>query len=343
MIKFTQREGMRLECGSVFPSRLPPVSSIVTGSKPESGLSFLNDQNVVNQLLELGIQDILYEPFHPVLFENSLHRLLALAETSAIENSSSRYIRNSVNEGSIYHLKTSLSQGNGIGSMVSLIDILELSPLSDNGKYYTVDKELLDLLVENNRFSRKMLEDLHFAVDFLNSGLKCQLCPLQELLEKCEERITSISSVLQKKSLATRLSLQIACQDQVLLDEGKFLLAFEELLVNAIKYSIQNSYIEVNASVVAEQLCIKVINFVGEQENTIPDTLKYLILEPFFRIQPPVEDFSEIEKFSLGLGLTVVKYVMEKHKGRFSIHSPAQQTEKNKSVVCEIYLPIVQQ
>ncbi|MEM7179932.1 MAG: ATP-binding protein [Spirochaetota bacterium] len=297
----------------------------------------------VQKLIEFGIVDILYEPLHPQLFKNVLNRLLeAAAYRPETRDTASRLVRDSIHKDSVYHLKTSLSQGNGMGSMVSLIDILEMSPLTDEGDY-KVDRELVELLVENNKFSRKVLEDLHFTVDFINEELRYRLYSAEYILQKCQEKISSLSAIFQQKGLASEEDWRVDGREQISLDEEKFLLIFEELLINALKYSLRGSCITISAAITQDNLYLKVKNLLADTEMGIPNELSQVVLEPFFRIPPPVEDVWQIERFSLGLGLTAVKHVVEKHKGRLSISSPEQQTGENKSVVCEIYIPIVQQ
>ena len=52
----------------------------------------------------------------------------------------------------------------------------------------------------------------------------------------------------------------------------------------------------------------------------IPEKYEKLVLEPFFRLLPPDESIGEVEKFSLGLGLTVVDNITRKHGGMFVIN-----------------------
>lgn len=70
-------------------------------------------------------------------------------------------------------------------------------------------------------------------------------------------------------------------------------------------------------------------------------SLKKLI-EPFFRIHPPVESFYSKEKFSLGLGLTMVDFILHRHNGMFFIRNAIDHTTEVKAdcIIAEVFLPI---
>ena len=76
----------------------------------------------------------------------------------------------------------------------------------------------------------------------------------------------------------------------------------------------------------------------------VPKEYEKLVLEPFYRIHPPDESISKIEKIGFGLGLAVVDYVAKKHGGIFIIHDVRDMTtEKERMcVLSEFLLPIWQ-
>ncbi|HNC00788.1 MAG TPA: ATP-binding protein, partial [Leptospiraceae bacterium] len=124
-----------------------------------------------------------------------------------------------------------------------------------------------------------------------------------------------------------------------------FLLVFpkKELLINSYKYSTPSSRVDIFAHVAGSYFCITFKNEIDEKSyGGIPPEKEKLVLEPFFRLHPPVEDILEVEKFSLGLGLTVVDFIVNKHNGMFFIHNAIDHTGKRKTncVLAEVFLPI---
>ena len=136
-------------------------------------------------------------------------------------------------------------------------------------------------------------------------------------------------------------SIHSNCKIEI--DLEKMRLVFEELLINAYKYSVRSSRIDIFAHVTGTYFCITFKNEIDEfSYGGIPPEKEKLVLEPFFRIHPPVEDILAVEKFSLGLGLTVVDFIINKHNGMFFIHNAVDHTGKRRTncVLAEIFLPI---
>ena len=132
-------------------------------------------------------------------------------------------------------------------------------------------------------------------------------------------------------------------QHTICVDLEKIYLAIEEILINAYKYSTNKSQINIFANVSKGYFCISVKNEVPKEPyGGIPQDMEKLVIEPFFRLHPPVEDVISIEKFGLGLGLTVVDYLVRKHNGLFFIHNAIDHTGNRVSncVLSEIFLPM---
>ncbi|HMV44733.1 MAG TPA: ATP-binding protein, partial [Leptospiraceae bacterium] len=130
---------------------------------------------------------------------------------------------------------------------------------------------------------------------------------------------------------------------QIEIDIEKIKLVLEELLINAYKYSVSSSRIDIFAHITGTYFCITFKNEIDENSyGGIPPEKEKLVLEPFFRIHPPVEDILAVEKFSLGLGLTVVDFIINKHNGMFFIHNAVDHTGKKRTncVLAEVFLPI---
>jgi two-component system phosphate regulon sensor histidine kinase PhoR len=85
------------------------------------------------------------------------------------------------------------------------------------------------------------------------------------------------------------------------------------LLSNAIKYSSVNSKTVVQTLLTGEFFGIKVQD---EGKGITEDKLNN-IFEPFFRIKEEASSLVE----GTGLGLTIVKHIMDAHKGKIEVNS----------------------
>lgn len=123
-------------------------------------------------------------------------------------------------------------------------------------------------------------------------------------------------------------SFEYACPDRslrVLVDDRKMTCVLENLLNNAVNFSAEGSRIEVSCNKTPEGACISVqdqgIGMTPEQSEQVFDR--------FYRA-----DASNTAKKGLGLGLAMVKSIMEAHQGQIQIHS-----EKDRGTKITLTLP----
>jgi two-component system sensor histidine kinase VanS len=116
---------------------------------------------------------------------------------------------------------------------------------------------------------------------------------------------------------------------------------FENLFLNAIKYGSENSSIEVHVSRVRRPAQHKgdpipqVLIEISNSGPTIDDTELKRIFERFYRGTNLVSSSaSSITPSGMGLGLHVVKTIIEAHHGEISVHSLKGRT------TFKIYLPV---
>ncbi|NHN29533.1 ATP-binding protein [Paenibacillus agricola] len=111
-----------------------------------------------------------------------------------------------------------------------------------------------------------------------------------------------------------RLHLQVPADAlPVLADKDKLKQVYLNLLSNAVKYSPGADRVVVEVSRTEENVCVKFIDYgLG-----IPDEAKSNIFQPFYRV-----DNSDRRKIGgSGLGLTIVKKIVEAHGGRVTFDS----------------------
>ncbi|WP_061251779.1 response regulator [Leptospira interrogans] len=323
----------------------------------------IDSNEKIIEIMKLGVFDYILKPIYPEIFLKILQKALNyyflknMEENLAeIENQKLRNqlewltyketIRKSDSESfeknSIHSLKTSLSQGSGIGSMISLLDMIDSVKIQE-GNFYKVDKEILDLLLTNNRVTKNMLLGLEKLLNLIDQNFEFNTTSTKEILEKTKDLPENLNSFLLSKKVSVKLPV-FKKEHKINVNLSLLYLAMEELFLNALKYCSFNSTIDVFTNINQNYFCITFKNRVDEKPyGGIPEKFEQLVIQPFFRIYPPVENVSHLEKFGLGLGLTAVDHIVRKHHGLFFIHNANDHTSEDVSlcVLAEIFIPLV--
>ncbi len=322
----------------------------------------LDSTEMIIEIMKMGVFDYILKPLDSELFHQTLLKAL---EYQYLKESEKNVLMNegiklrgqlewlnyketrrktgvdSQEKNSIYNLKTSLSQGGGLGMMVSIIEMIQSGARLTENKY-EIDKDLLDLLFENNHNSRQLLNGLDRVVGLMEENIPLTETNSLDLMEIVPSIAERLHPFFKKKDLKISLP-QNKTNYKIFINLEKILTALEELLINAYKYSTSRSQISIFANISQGYFCISVKNEVAKEPyGGIPEEMEKLVIEPFFRLHPPVEDIISIEKFGLGLGLTVVDYIVRKHNGMFFIHNAIDHTGKQVSncVLSELFLPL---
>ena len=324
--------------------------------------SALDASDTIIEVMRLGVFDYAVKPIDIDLFRHTMSKALEYKYLKDLEaeltlNESIKLrgqlewlnyketlrvtAKDSYQKNSIFNLTTSLSQGGGVGVTISLLDMLKMD-MVENGDTYIVNKEVLDTLYENNEYSRRVLQGLATVVELMEQPFNFADCTASAVIKDFPQYLKEIVPFMNNKDISIAFpSIHSNCKIEI--DLEKMRLVFEELLINAYKYSVRSSRIDIFAHVTGTYFCITFKNEIDEfSYGGIPPEKEKLVLEPFFRIHPPVEDILAVEKFSLGLGLTVVDFIINKHNGMFFIHNAVDHTGKRRTncVLAEIFLPI---
>ncbi|MCG6162047.1 response regulator, partial [Leptospira bandrabouensis] len=171
-------------------------------------LQTANDSNEkIIEIMKLGVFDYIIKPIYPEIFLKVLQKALNYCYLKNMEENLAEIegqklrsqlewltyketIRKSDGESfeknSIYSLKTSLSQGSGIGAMTSLLDMIDSVKIPEGG-YYKVDKEILDLLFANNQITKNMLSGLEKLLNLIDDNFVSQTISSKDIIDKIAE------------------------------------------------------------------------------------------------------------------------------------------------------------
>jgi CheY-like chemotaxis protein len=323
----------------------------------------LDSSETIIDIMKMGVFDYIIKPLDPQMFQRVIKKSIEYKNLKEMESnlaeSASLKIRNQLEWlnykedrrvtakdyaeiKSIYNLKTSLMQGKGFGSLLSIIDII-LNTKKEQESNYLINKELLDLLLENYETCNTQLNWLHEISNLLENLFPVTGSNSAELIGAIPGILKDVETYLEKKNLKiTYPELKTKCSLNLNLD--KLSLIIEEIAINAYKYSVPGSTINMFSFIKEGYLWLCSMNEVSEKPyGGIPQKYEKLVLEPFFRIAPPDETISKIEKFGLGLGLTVVDNITRKHGGLFLIQDVKSHIDNQtkSSVLAQIMLPVV--
>ena len=196
-----------------------------------------------------------------------------------------------------HDLKTPLT------SIVNYVDILKDESLDKN--------EIRDYVtILNNKSTKlkKLVEDL-FEMSKMNSGQIILSKSDVDIVELIHQSLGELSFLGENKNLTFKVIGDKACH--LMLDGAKISRAMDNLICNAIKYSLENSriYLEV---VEDENECEIIIKNISKYDL---DFNEYEILERFVRGDKSRN--SSIE--GSGLGLAISKTIVELHDGILNV------------------------
>lgn len=142
----------------------------------------------------------------------------------------------------------------------------------------------------------------------------CQDLQLSELnVDKLLIQATEDAQLLANEKAIT-IELAFSFKDKILLDQNLFLSAINNILINAIKYSHQQSSISVNCHKHDSLESKSVIISVTDSGIGVPEQQLSLLFKPFYR----VSDARDRDSGGTGLGLAIAKQAIEMHNGKIS-------------------------
>lgn len=263
---------------------------------------------IVSVYLANGIASQLYK------MEQDLIESLDRLSTAEIEKQ--KYI-----VGIVHEIKTPLT---AVHSYLNLILQKFLGPL---------DKKVEEKL---RRASLRSEE----AINLINNVIKISRFKLFDQFSTEQIKVEEVMQELSEKHLAAAEAKKIkltfndkrASNSTIIGDRFLFTLAISNLIGNAIKYVDRNGLIEVNVENENGNLKISVCdNGIG-----IPENEKEKIFKEFFRSS----NVSKKEYEGTGIGLSIVKEIIEKHGGNISVESPSRLQKIGKPGTCfSVVLP----
>jgi signal transduction histidine kinase len=184
------------------------------------------------------------------------------------------------------------------------------------GKLGPIPEEARERLEKINRHSDELVHMVNDLLDIsrLESGrmtMKIEVCDIKEIAIKIEDLLSG-----QLKERGLYLNIEIS-QDAylALADKAQIERVLINLVSNAMKFTPAQGKITIKSHKKDKLLQIDVI----DTGCGIPEELQASIFEEFFRVDNPINQ----EVKGTGLGLALVKHIIEAHQGKIWVKSKA--------------------
>lgn len=189
---------------------------------------------------------------------------------------------------------------NPIGGMVGIANFL----LSEEDRFTQEDKEMLQLIESSGSNSIEMINQLlNSGLAIENEVLKKESIDLQQLLRQCSE-------LLQYKADEKKQKIIFISGGPVVIpiSREKIWRVFNNLIVNAIKFSALKTEILIVLERRMNSVCVKIV----DQGIGIPDIDKEKIFEMFTNAKRT----GTAGEQPFGIGLSISKQIIESHNGK---------------------------
>ncbi|MCB1193906.1 MAG: sensor histidine kinase, partial [Leptospiraceae bacterium] len=209
-----------------------------------------------------------------------------------------------------------------------------------------LDKDLINLLISNNQTCKNQLNSLANSFSILSKEkLALSPFPTSKVSSIIKDIVTRLEEPVKEKMNSEFVIGSTQANHEIKIHKDFFGILLEELIINASKYTMQNSKIGIYSYIQDGYTVFAVKNSIQKEELGVPKNYEKLVTEPFFRLAKSSEDlfYSYNEKFLLGLGLTVVNHITRLHNGLFWIKNALDHTARDNSKYCvlaEVALPI---
>jgi signal transduction histidine kinase len=170
--------------------------------------------------------------------------------------------------------------------------------------------DVYDTLYRETKQLGRLVEDLRL-LSLADAGeLPLNLQPVQPpgLLEQAASRLTV---AVQAKSIQLSKQAEPGLP-MVQVDPERMIQVFDNLILNAIRYSPESGVIEISASLTGNRVCFQVRD---SGSGISPEDLPY-IFDRFYK-----GDKSRHQDGESGLGLAIVKSIVEAHHGKICVES----------------------
>ncbi|TGM89865.1 sensor histidine kinase [Leptospira licerasiae] len=234
-----------------------------------------------------------------------------------------RYSSTAWMDSAIKQINITLMQGTGVGSLMTVLSmILSKAKKKEGAEFVEIRSNLFDLLQDGVASASRFTNFLSSAQAlFEESETPEEVGTVAEFVDVLREVIDDIrpSVALKDQKILVSDNLHILSNRLRFKKPWIFTIA-KEVLINALKYSPEKSSVLILVLRIGDELQFKVINdppFAGYLQEFHED----LVFEPFYRGVKFMDERFDQEQFGMGLGLPVVKKLVELQNGKVHLQT----------------------
>jgi signal transduction histidine kinase len=211
-------------------------------------------------------------------------------------------------------------QGSGLGALVTTVGAM-VRKAKREGDQVTIPAAIFDMVEESFNSTKKLVKTLAEAqLIFENKSKTTESVDLPKLHTLILEEVAELVGMLEIKFQQIQISnTKIGPNHSVKLDITNFKRVIRELLINAMKYGTDQCVIYVLLLSAGDHLIIKILNPPSDSSIHSIDFTKSqetILFQPFYRHNKYVDERYSKEEFGLGLGLPIIKKMVEDMDGK---------------------------
>ncbi|KAI3349090.1 HAMP domain-containing histidine kinase [Clostridium botulinum] len=190
-------------------------------------------------------------------------------------------------------------------SIIGYVDLLKKNEFNDKEKF----DNYIEVIDERTKSLNRLINELFEYTKLTSHDIKLNYSRL-EIVSLIEQMVGEYTPIFNKENL--EVIKDITDKDIFInADIEKIVRVLENLLTNAIKYSVKNSKVLIKLFEENDYVVVSVLN---KAKDITEDDLKN-IFERFYKV-----DKSRKEQDSTGLGLSIVKRIVELHNGEIDVN-----------------------
>ncbi|NFT91141.1 HAMP domain-containing histidine kinase [Clostridium botulinum] len=190
-------------------------------------------------------------------------------------------------------------------SIIGYVDLLKKNEFNDKEKF----DNYIEIIDERTKSLNRLINELFEYTKLTSHDIKLNYSRL-EIVSLIEQMVGEYTPIFNKENL--EVVKDITDKDIFInADIEKIVRVLENLLTNAIKYSVKNSKVLIKLFEENDYVVVSVLN---KAKDITEDDLKN-IFERFYKV-----DKSRKEQDSTGLGLSIVKRIVELHNGEIDVN-----------------------
>ena len=182
----------------------------------------------------------------------------------------------------------------------------------DLGKMPEEQRKVIEEAYQTNDKAIQLLNDL-LNVARIEEGKFLSKIVSSDLGGLIKSVVQTYAEEIKKKKINFSLEFSDASLPKIMLDVDKMRMALENIIDNAVRYTLPGGKIAISVSVGKKEIEVKI----KDTGIGIPEDRQNKIFSKFFR----AENAMKIETEGTGLGLFIAKYIVEAHDGRIWFES----------------------